>query len=152
MQSISVFLDIAKFADFQWKNADVSRTQGCVTWFIYFLDLLRVRYNCANFHHCRICVTDLREGGPFWPPAIREQPRKSSSWIRLKNTSSGCFCNKGDGTKAFPFFIWLMDSLTLTLSVKLGTWHKPFLSHGHSSVQKLLMTFRSYYLILITGC
>ena len=28
MQSISAFLDIAKFADFQRKNADVSRTQG----------------------------------------------------------------------------------------------------------------------------
>ena len=28
MQSISVFLDIAKFADFRWKIADVSRTQG----------------------------------------------------------------------------------------------------------------------------
>ena len=28
MQSISVFLDITKFADFRWKNADVSRTQG----------------------------------------------------------------------------------------------------------------------------
>ena len=27
MQSISVFLDIAKFADFWWKNADVSRNQ-----------------------------------------------------------------------------------------------------------------------------
>ena len=26
MQS-TVFLDIAKFADFRWKNADVSRTQ-----------------------------------------------------------------------------------------------------------------------------
>ena len=28
MQSISAFLDIAKFADIRWKNADVSRTQG----------------------------------------------------------------------------------------------------------------------------
>ena len=28
MQSIHIFLDIAKFADFQWKVADVSRTQG----------------------------------------------------------------------------------------------------------------------------
>ena len=28
MQFISVFLDIAKLADFQWKNADVSKTQG----------------------------------------------------------------------------------------------------------------------------
>ena len=27
MQSISVFLDIAKYADFRSKNADVSRTQ-----------------------------------------------------------------------------------------------------------------------------
>ena len=27
MQSLSVFLDIAEFADFWWKNADVSRTQ-----------------------------------------------------------------------------------------------------------------------------
>ena len=26
--SLSVFLDTAKLADFQWKNADVSRTQG----------------------------------------------------------------------------------------------------------------------------
>ena len=28
MQSISVFLDIIKVADFGWKNADASRTQG----------------------------------------------------------------------------------------------------------------------------
>ena len=27
MKSISVFLDIAKFANFWWKNADVSRTK-----------------------------------------------------------------------------------------------------------------------------
>ena len=27
MQSISVFLDITKVADFPWKSADVSRTQ-----------------------------------------------------------------------------------------------------------------------------
>ena len=28
MESLSVFLDIAKVANFQYKNADVSRTQG----------------------------------------------------------------------------------------------------------------------------
>ena len=28
MQSIPVFLHIAKLTDFRWKNADVSRTQG----------------------------------------------------------------------------------------------------------------------------
>ena len=27
MQSVSAFLDIAKYADFRWKNADVSRTE-----------------------------------------------------------------------------------------------------------------------------
>ena len=28
MQSVSLFLDIAKIADVRWKNADFSRTQG----------------------------------------------------------------------------------------------------------------------------
>ena len=28
MQFISVFLDITKYADIWWKNADVNRTQG----------------------------------------------------------------------------------------------------------------------------
>ena len=37
MKSISVFLDIAKYADFWWKNADVSRTQGvCHATHIFF--------------------------------------------------------------------------------------------------------------------
>ena len=37
MQSISVFLDITKFADFNWKNADVSRSQGvCHVIHIFF--------------------------------------------------------------------------------------------------------------------
>ena len=30
--------------------------KGCVTRFIYFLDLFYVRYKCAKFHHCRQCV------------------------------------------------------------------------------------------------
>ena len=34
---LSVFLDIAKFADFRWNNIDVSRTQGvCDVIYIYF--------------------------------------------------------------------------------------------------------------------
>ena len=28
MQSVSVFSDTAKFADFRWKSADISTTQG----------------------------------------------------------------------------------------------------------------------------
>ena len=67
MQSVSVFLDIAKFVDFRWKMLMSSEIKGCITWFIYFLDLLWVRYNCAKFHHCRICVIDFREGGTFLP-------------------------------------------------------------------------------------
>ena len=40
-QSISVFLDRAKFSDFWWENADVSRIQGmCHVIHLYFLDLL----------------------------------------------------------------------------------------------------------------
>ena len=37
MQSIHVFLDIAKSADFPWKTADFSRTQGmCHVIHIFF--------------------------------------------------------------------------------------------------------------------
>ena len=72
MESISVFLELKR----------------CVTWFIYFLDLLSVTCNCAKCHHWRICVTDFREGELFCPP-IRAQPRKSPSWIGLKMSSTG---------------------------------------------------------------
>ena len=52
MQSVSVFLDVTKFSDFQRKNADVSRAQG-------------VRPVVYMF---------------FAPPVpIREQPRKDPS-------------------------------------------------------------------------
>ena len=41
MQSISVFLAIAKFDDFRWKNADVNRTQGvCHVIYIFFRSFL----------------------------------------------------------------------------------------------------------------
>ena len=41
MQSICVFLDTAKFADFKWKNANISRTQRvCYMIHIYFGSLL----------------------------------------------------------------------------------------------------------------
>ena len=36
-----------------------------------------------KFHHCRIYVTDFREGGLFCPP-ILEQPQKYPSWIGIK--------------------------------------------------------------------
>ena len=69
MQSVSVFLDMTNVADFRRKNADVSRTQEVCHVINIFLDFLWVRYNCAKFHHCRVCVTAFREGGgPFFPP------------------------------------------------------------------------------------
>ena len=59
--------------------------QVCVTWFIYFLNLLCVRYNCQVVGYV---WQILQKGGLFvpLPPAIREQPRKSLSWIGLKKT------------------------------------------------------------------
>ena len=77
--------------------------KGCVTWFIYFLDPLWVRYNCAKFHHCRICVTDFREGvGAFCGPAIRERPRKSPSRTGL--------------TAYHTYICWLLDPFSFGLS------------------------------------
>ena len=78
MQSIPVFPDVTKIADFQWKNADVSRTQGvCHVTFVFFWSPLG-KYNCAKFHQCRACVTDFREGGPFCttPPSM-SSPEKA---------------------------------------------------------------------------
>ena len=41
MQSTSVFSDVAKFADFRWKNADFSRTQEmCHVIYIFFISSL----------------------------------------------------------------------------------------------------------------
>ena len=64
------------------KMVILEEVRVCITWFIYFLDLLWVRYNCAKFHNSRICVTDFRDGGLF-VPSIREQPQKCPSWIGL---------------------------------------------------------------------
>ena len=77
MQSISAFLDIAKFADFWFKNADISKTQGDRHVIHISFGSPLVRHNCTKFHHCRICVTDfMEEGGGFAHP-IREQPQKA---------------------------------------------------------------------------
>ena len=67
MQSVPVFPDILKIADFRWKMLKSAELKGRVTWFMYFLDLLYVRYNCAKFHQFRICVRHFREGELFCP-------------------------------------------------------------------------------------
>ena len=78
MQSISMFLDIAKFAGFRWTNTDVSKIQG-VRHVIYISleSSLGKEYKCAKFHHFRICVTDFREGEAFLlPPYPQAAPKK----------------------------------------------------------------------------
>ena len=68
---MSVFLDIAKFADFRSENADVSRTQEVCHVIHIFLDILQVRYNCVKFHYCRICKTDfMLEGAALKRPIL----------------------------------------------------------------------------------
>ena len=75
MQSIHVFFDIENFADFRRKIVDSSTTHGmCHVIYIVF-GHLKVRYNCAKFHHCRICMTEFMEG----EPTICETPQKSPS-------------------------------------------------------------------------
>ena len=46
---------MAKFAYFWSKYFDVSRTKALCQ-VISFLHLLSIRYNCAKFHNCTICI------------------------------------------------------------------------------------------------
>ena len=75
-QSTSVFLHVAKFTDIRWKTLMSAELKGCVTWFIYFLDLPQLNYNCAKFHHYRIYVTDFMERGLKDPPYSWTAPKK----------------------------------------------------------------------------
>ena len=65
MQSILVFLDIAKFADSWLKITDASRTQGGGLRDLYIFEIF---LSYGKFHDCRICVTDFRKRGHFCPP------------------------------------------------------------------------------------
>ena len=111
-QALFVFLDIAKFADFWWKNADVSRTQGGYHVIYLFFASSSHKVNCAKLHRFRIWVTDFREGegAHFCPPPIREQPQKSPSWIRWKYSTPNSI-NKH--LRTYDFFICLkVDELS----------------------------------------
>ena len=86
MPSISVlYLLIKQYLLILGKNAGISRTLGVSHVIPIFLDLLYVRYNCANFHNCRICVTDFRREAfltPPLPPPIHEQPQTDKDYWR----------------------------------------------------------------------
>ena len=81
MQSTPIFLDITKVADFGWKNA-VSRTQGVCHVIDIYLYLLEARYHCAKFHHCRIRVTDFREGAFFPSPSVSRHEKVSQNRVK----------------------------------------------------------------------
>ena len=71
MQSVSVFVDITKASGFRKKILMSAEMKMCATLFVYVLNLLQVRYNCAKFHHCRICVRDFRKGAFLLAPHLR---------------------------------------------------------------------------------
>ena len=63
---------------------------------MYFLGLLQVRYNCAKFHHCRICVTDFRDWAFLPPPPPPTPPMKFFVNFRIFSTELlwvGISCN-----------------------------------------------------------
>ena len=52
--------------------------KDCVTWFIFFLDFLWVRYNCAKFHNCRYVWQMLGDViWKKWPLSFPLTPCKS---------------------------------------------------------------------------
>ena len=75
MQSTSEFLDIAKFADFRWKNADVSKTQGmCHVILIVFGTSLGKVFIIVGYMWQIVGM-----GGPFWTPESVSSPEKAHS-------------------------------------------------------------------------
>ena len=57
-----------------------SKFEGCVACLICLSDPPKVKYNCANFHHCRICVRGFKETGRLFAP-IRDQLLEGSSRV-----------------------------------------------------------------------
>ena len=89
----------------------------CVTWFIYFLNVFWPRYNCANFYHCKTCVTDFRKGEGFFVPLIREQIRKSPFWIELNHKEVQIM------HRTSLYIARCVKSLALTFGERLWIWN-----------------------------
>ena len=76
MESTSVFLIFAIFADFWWKDADDSITQGlCHVIDIFFWIFFRKGITVSLFI-ISLCVTNFRERGSFCPPSV-SSPKKA---------------------------------------------------------------------------
>ena len=80
MQSIPVFPDILKIADFRWKKADLSKTQVvCHVIYVFFGSFLGI--TVPSFINVQYMWQILeRRGLP-----IREQLRKNLFWIGLSH-------------------------------------------------------------------
>ena len=74
MQSVPVFLDITKFADFRRKNADIRKTQGVC----YVIDIFFIFIRSGKFCHVSSCVADFREGEGFCPLPLSVSSPKSA--------------------------------------------------------------------------
>ena len=92
----------SKICLFLVKNANVSRTQGvCHVIHIAFGTSL-LRYNYATFHHCRIFVTDFREGAAFLPTPHPWAAPKKPILNRVKTME---MCNKTMCINPAVFFL-----------------------------------------------
>ena len=128
MQSIPVFLDIAKFANFRWKMLMSAERKRQVTWFKYFLHILEVRHNCAMFHHCRICVIDFRGGGgdlwaalkrPILNRVIWMMPYGRDSRSNLLNLELPSLWNTMVWKLSLVFFKTLQDVFSVELPASI---------------------------------
>ena len=105
---------------------------GCVTWFIYFVDLLWIRYDCTKFHHCGICATDFMEGGPFCPPPPHP-------WAALKKP----ILNSVDKQGIRKFFY----QQAILLSVYIWKLSMEVASYSTKSIAKITSVLVLFWLI-----
>ena len=96
MQSICVFVDVARFGEKASgeKMLMSAELERCVTWFINFFDFSWVRYNFAKFYASSICAADFRQGGQKDPSSHSWAAPKKPILDRVNNdyiTYFDCF-------------------------------------------------------------
>ena len=118
MQSISVFLDITKLADFWRKNANISRSQEvCHVIHIFFKSSLGKSIAVPGFIIVGY-VWQILGRGSLFGATIREQPRKCLSWIGFS------FCGILWDNKKNIFMPFLLNVNNSPLFLKL-VWEHP---------------------------
>ena len=141
---LNVFLIWGKLLTSGEKIQVKAERKGCFMWFLYFLDLLYARYNCAKFHYCRILV------GYVWQilgkeafALIHEQSQSGLSWRRLKVSS--IFCNSCSSERLIFNFSWygLTDDKTNVLCKRLNFSAKPGLTEHSEFLLPLELLFRN---------